>query len=230
MSRRTYLKCSVEECGRNVVAGGLCDLHYRRKLHHGHLEQTRSPDWGAREKHPLYGSWTWMRRKANSTLGHEWKDFWKFVADVSERPSANHYINRKDETKPFGPDNYFWRERIYKKQRNEDQKTYRARYMREYMTTERTRASSLKKNYGISVDEYDAMWEAQDGKCALCRGANEDVIDWRTGKPRMLAVDHCHNSNKVRGLLCEHCNRGLGCFKDDVALIRRAADYVESHQ
>lgn len=59
----------------------------------------------------------------------------------------------------------------------------------------------LKKKYGITLEEYDAMLEAQGGVCALCGSPPPE------GK--VLAVDHCHNSQRVRGLLCSHCNISL---------------------
>lgn len=70
--------------------------------------------------------------------------------------------------------------------------------------------------YGISHKEYDLMFKSQGGACKICR--NE--FDYR------LHVDHCHNTGKVRGLLCRGCNTGLGHFKDDVQLLREAINYL----
>lgn len=64
--------------------------------------------------------------------------------------------------------------------------------------------------YGITVDEYDAMFEAQNGQCAFCF-TSED-----------LCIDHCHESGQVRWLLCRKCNSGLGMFNDDPELLVRA--------
>jgi hypothetical protein len=63
------------------------------------------------------------------------------------------------------------------------------------------RKHHLKKRYGITPEDYDRMLKKQRGRCAIC------------GKPpkkNRLAVDHCHNTNKIRGLLCAACNRTLG--------------------
>lgn len=62
------------------------------------------------------------------------------------------------------------------------------------------------------------MLLAQDGRCLICRGEFGQT----------LPVDHCHRTGKVRGLLCHHCNRGIGLFGDDPERLRRAADYVEA--
>lgn len=79
----------------------------------------------------------------------------------------------------------------------------------------------LRAKFGIDLAEYQRMTEAQGGKCKLC-GREE-----RT-RQRRLAVDHCHKTQRVRGLLCHHCNTGLGNFMDDVALLRLAVAYLEA--
>lgn len=85
----------------------------------------------------------------------------------------------------------------------------RARYNRRY----------IYKKYGINLDQYEAMLSRQGGKCAICRLAP------LPGK-RSLAVDHCHATGLVRGLLCHKCNVGLGCFRDDVDLFLTAVSYL----
>lgn len=71
----------------------------------------------------------------------------------------------------------------------------------------------------LSLDDYDAMLMAQDGRCAIC-------ADPVTSEGRALAVDHCHASGRVRGLLCDPCNLGLGKFRDDPARLRAAIAYL----
>lgn len=73
----------------------------------------------------------------------------------------------------------------------------------------------LVRRYGMTVNEFDAMLEAQGGVCALCR----------VRKPEH--VDHDHLTGAVRGVLCSCCNQGLGNFRDDAATLRLAADYLE---
>lgn len=84
-----------------------------------------------------------------------------------------------------------------------------------------TRRWKFKTRYGITVEDYDRMMVEQQGLCSICRGV--------PGK-RGFQVDHDHNTGKVRGLLCEPCNRGLGQFKDDPILLRVAAQYLEAHR
>lgn len=86
------------------------------------------------------------------------------------------------------------------------------------------RRSTLKHRYGITVDEYDKMMEYQQG-CAIC-GATECG---GRGPNSRLAVDHDHETGKVRGLLCTNCNNGLGRFKDSPELLQKAITYLEKN-
>ena len=80
----------------------------------------------------------------------------------------------------------------------------------------------LRATYGITLEEWEKMRDAQDGGCKICRRVLEPDSRGRT-----LMVDHCHSSGAVRGLLCVGCNRGLGFYEDDPARLRAAADYLE---
>jgi recombination endonuclease VII len=87
---------------------------------------------------------------------------------------------------------------------------------------ERTHGQYVEKTYGISAEDYKKLYEAQGGRCAICKRA--------TGAARRLAVDHDHKTGEVRGLLCKPCNRyGLGMFaRDDPEIFDRAADYLRN--
>ena len=74
------------------------------------------------------------------------------------------------------------------------------------------------KRYGLTVEQYEALNEKQESKCAICL-----VPDKR------LHVDHDHKTGKVRSLLCGTCNRALGLFKDNPSILRAAASYLELH-
>jgi hypothetical protein len=93
------------------------------------------------------------------------------------------------------------------------------------VTMARFKSSLLK--FSMSQSDYDAMLAKQNYVCAICQQP-ERVL--HKGSPRRLAVDHCHTTGRVRGLLCCHCNHAIGKLKDDPQLIRRAADYVQSFQ
>lgn len=79
--------------------------------------------------------------------------------------------------------------------------------------------TALKNLYGLTLDQWDRMLLRQGGRCAICEIATPD-----------LHVDHCHDSGKVRALLCPNCNRALGLFKDDPVVMRAAARYIVKHR
>jgi hypothetical protein len=80
------------------------------------------------------------------------------------------------------------------------------------------RRIDLKRRYGLSLEEYEDIKKSQKGVCFICKETNGE-------KP--LAVDHCHKTGKVRGLLCCKCNRALGYFKDSVINLKKAISYLE---
>lgn len=86
------------------------------------------------------------------------------------------------------------------------------------------RAYFLKRDYNITEDDYQLMLSSQKGLCGICK------TDKPTGKWKVFAVDHCHVTGRVRGLLCNECNRGIGLLKDSSDLLRDAADYLDKHQ
>lgn len=101
-------------------------------------------------------------------------------------------------------------------QKNRDE---RLEYQREYKrrNPEKIKLFGLRRNYGITLEEYNRMLHEQDGKCLVC-GAKPD---------KALAVDHCHETGAVRGLLCSQCNVGIGMFKNDTGLLLKAIGYLE---
>ena len=84
-----------------------------------------------------------------------------------------------------------------------------------------SRRSALKSKYGMTLDEYDELFDSQGGVCAIC--------EEREPQNKLLAVDHCHETGKIRGLLCSMCNTAIGKLKDDPNLLDRAADYLRAH-
>lgn len=77
------------------------------------------------------------------------------------------------------------------------------------------------KRYGLTVEQYEELVCRQHGKCAIC---DVDAGGLQYG---VLHIDHDHITQKVRGLLCHDCNRGIGIFKDNVKLLKNAAAYLE---
>ena len=86
-------------------------------------------------------------------------------------------------------------------------------------SAQRVREVSIK--YDIPPAKYLALAVRQSGGCAICGG--------KSLRKKYLAVDHNHDTGEVRGLLCNNCNSGLGFFKDNAALLRLAAAYLDRH-
>lgn len=97
-----------------------------------------------------------------------------------------------------------------------------------YCSDECTRtAKSLReayRRYGITMQEYRAVWLRQKGVCAICRKPE------RTERNRLLTIDHDHVSGQIRGLLCSQCNRAIGLLDDDPHVILAAAAYVKEYR
>jgi hypothetical protein len=80
------------------------------------------------------------------------------------------------------------------------------------------RKRHLERKYSITPAQFDVMIEAQGNRCAIC-DTPEPKKGWH--------VDHCHDTSKVRGILCGHCNVGIGHLRDNVTNLREAAAYLE---
>lgn len=76
------------------------------------------------------------------------------------------------------------------------------------------------KRYKLTEDAFNKLHEEQDYSCAICR------TPFSEGKRKCGCVDHNHETNKVRGLLCQHCNAGLGMFKDNILYLEKAIEYL----
>lgn len=87
---------------------------------------------------------------------------------------------------------------------------------------ERRKHYRLVNDFGISLAEYQRLLAAQKGLCQICGQPNNRV-------ERTLAVDHNHITGKLRGLLCDRCNLGLGHFNYNKELLKKAVDYLETH-
>jgi len=111
-----------------------------------------------------------------------------------------------------------WRAKNLEKVRAQQRARYRAR-------PEQMKEKQLRRDFGIGLSEYNSMLAVQGGLCAICR----------TDKPGGTSkgyfyVDHDHATGKVRALLCQSCNSGLGAFKDRHDLLVLAAMYLALHE
>jgi Recombination endonuclease VII len=213
--------CAYPECKEPARVCGYCRSHYKVARREGLLHPGKY-----KRDHPLYALW-WDRRKANE-LVQEWADdFWKFVSDIKERPK-NHTLVRL-RLGAFGPDNVLWKPHLIR-EKGESLKSWRARkwQARKQANPGWDNERKLNKLYGLSREQYSALLAEQDGLCAVCHGP-EKKIEHRTGVLRSFAVDHNHETGKVRGLLCSRCNMVMGQLEESVDLLHDMIKYLEKH-
>ena len=93
------------------------------------------------------------------------------------------------------------------------------------VTREKRRENGLKRAYGLTLEEYQLLEKKQNYRCAICGVHKKEA----RGKGS-FHVDHCHETKKIRGLLCHYCNTAIGALRDDPEIIEAAARYVRKHR
>lgn len=109
-----------------------------------------------------------------------------------------------------------WNEKNPEKHKAIQNKSNHRRY--EGRSKEEIRDMCYRQKYGLTLDQVEEMYEVQGGRCAIC----QRPLDRYT-------VDHDHETNKVRGLLCTACNTGIGHLGDSIEMLERALDYLRCH-
>ena len=171
----------------------------------------------------------WRDLMVNNFGGSKWAQY--FPDSESERycPVCEKYLSKTEFYKKKSPGLKNELTRLCRK--HHSAKSYRSRQKYHGSTrSEYNRRLTLKK-YGLTVEGYDAMYEAQKGLCAIC--GQPEIFKKNYGEssePRMLPVDHDHKTGKPRKLLCSNCNLGIGNFKESVELLLAAAEYLKSYQ
>ena len=107
------------------------------------------------------------------------------------------------------------------KQNREKKLNYNKNLSKEYKKN-----GQLKAKYGIDYNTFQNMLESQKYKCLICE---TELKQGKISDGGNCAVDHCHKTSEVRGLLCSHCNLGLGHFMDNVDLMQKAIKYLKDH-
>jgi hypothetical protein len=91
------------------------------------------------------------------------------------------------------------------------------------------RFRGLYRRYGITRQDYEAMLQAQDGRCAIC-GSDDPRGTIRNGGEKSFSVDHCHETGKIRGLLCAPCNVAIGQLQHSEEILLSAIRYLKSSE
>jgi hypothetical protein len=118
-----------------------------------------------------------------------------------------------------------WYDKVGRQRRREEYaknpEPYRAKY---HQNKEQHLNARLKREFGITLAQYEGMMIRQRGRCAICRTTRSQ------GVSEKLVVDHCHKTGHVRGLLCHHCNVAISMLGDCPHVMRIAASYVEKNK
>lgn len=215
-------KCAVEDCNKQIVTRGYCGGHYQKFRKQGLLKLHTQviAERGKMTDHEFYQRWSKMKNLGE--LCERWQDFWLYVDDIGD-PNGCTKMHKLRANELYGPDNFRWAEELIGDIKNRY-------YQRIYRTKPQYRDQKYKYQYGITLNQYEELFRKQNGRCAICNEEEKRAV--RNGLPerRKLSLDHCHTTEKVRGLLCSDCNPSLGGFKDSVKILEQAIAYLKKHQ
>lgn len=137
----------------------------------------------------------------------------------NRNPDGSRYCPRCKTTKPLTE---FWKKKGKRPQTYCKNCLYEYNHARAKANPDLVWERSIKSNYGLTRIEFDRILASQNGVCGICEGE-------KTGPGRTFRVDHDHATGKIRGLLCQHCNVGLGGARDNPEILRKMIDYLERH-
>lgn len=157
--------------------------------------------------------------QAKGILSPEWQDFRTFLNDLHPAPHK-HALKRIDNNYPIGPNNWQWVKLTSHKNNAAKIKHWQQN------NPERVKDIKLQRLYGISYEGFLTLSQAQGGKCKICE---IDPSKAYKGRSASLCVDHCHKTNKIRGLLCYACNTMLGKVKESIPTLQNAIEYLQEH-
>lgn len=237
--------CSIKACNQPVKARGWCRTHYQHWWKYGDpLPKERRPGGvgmpggtcsveGCEEPYHCR-TWCkshyWRWRNHGDPLAGSRSPRPNPITTARDAPPGHKLCTKCDSIKPLSE---FNRDRTTRDGhraycrpcRATFDEEQRARDPEAYMAKGRARGHRhALKRYGITTEQYLTMLEEQGGVCRIC--GNAETATTPTGRSKALAVDHCHKSNRVRGLLCDACNKGLGAFEDDVVRLTAAIKYL----
>lgn len=136
---------------------------------------------------------------------------------------------RPNQDKPYGPNNFEWREKLKRADGESDKDWYARKWKSRH---EKTPGFESKRRpgrrFGFSIGQYDLLLAEQGGVCAICK-QSEITIHHQTKSIKRLSIDHCHKTNKIRELLCVRCNLTIGKVNDSIELLEAMKQYLIKH-
>lgn len=170
--------------------------------------------------------WKKALKDAGGIVG--WLSLESFIEDIGSDLPEKSVLCAADDLRPIGPGNFMWRkiERQWKREDRESRIEYNRNHRKIHPM--RYRDMELKRNFGLSLEDYQRMHDAQDGKCAICK-ESERALNKR-GETAWLAVDHNHKTGAIRALLCGHCNKMIGNARETAKWLRDGAEYLEKYE
>lgn len=169
------------------------------------------------------------------TFCHKLKDENEFTKDKQKRNGLRSNCNecKNKQTREYKRDKRT-NDREWVKKQNKNLRDFfkknpdKAKQYYKTKTKEQHLKYMLKRNYNITIEFYNELNEKQGGVCAICKTACVYMDKDGNQFTRRLAVDHCHETGNIRGLLCSSCNGGLGLFKDDIKLLKNTIKYLSN--
>jgi hypothetical protein len=172
-------------------------------------KKAKMKEWLSKNKDRVRASARAWRENNKERLKEIKREWYLKNKDKVHAANRESYIKFKDKR-------HKWQAEYYMKSPERRQANVEA--SRKHRAKPEYRTKILKRMYGITAEQYDAMLLKQDNKCAIC--LQED-------KGKRLAVDHCHKTGRIRGLLCGNCNLALGLLQDNPDLLNKAAAYLK---
>lgn len=188
--------CTIEGCDTKIHSKGLCSMHYRRNRVHGDPNVA----WPNRRTDRICTVEGCDRSQKTRTYCDKHYQVWRAHGDAG-------YVRPKGEV-PHGTLTGYGMHGC------------RCDLCRAAQA-QSNRRNQLRANFGITPEDYDRMWAAQGGVCAICRLEGSGRLSGR-----LMAVDHDHTTGKVRGLLCQRCNHAVGLLHDSPDRAMALAAYL----
>lgn len=213
MDKSTWKICSVDDCDRFQKSFTWCSMHYQRWKRHGDPLKSREYKSARRPKQEycLVDACVRPGAQRGYCTAHYSRLLNKGDLEAS-KPIVGPFDYEATSKKCTGCSEVKPLESFHKVNRASK---YVARCKR--CRNDEIRVIQIKRRYGITQEDHQAMLAAQHGKCAIC------------GSEHRLCIDHDHSTGKVRKVLCDRCNRALGVVDDDPELLLKLVDYLADH-